>query len=161
MEAITNPEIAIFTDGSANPRYKLGAWAALIKATNSVVISGCDVEVTHQQMELKAVLEALKYLEAKSLLSRIVIYTDSQYVADLPIRKNKLYACNFITSKGTAIANAQLLIKIYKYLEKQDVHFIKIPAHQKKNTGYNENRMVDKLTRKLVREKVKKNEKSL
>lgn len=161
METLTIPEIVIFTDGSANPQHKIGAWAALIKETSAITLSGCVTNVNHQQMELKAVLEALKYLDTKSYQCRTIIYTDSQYVADLPKRKIKLFAQNFITSKGKAVANAELLITIYQYLERHDLQFIKIPAHQKKDTGYNENRLVDKLTRKLVREKVKKIESNL
>jgi ribonuclease HI len=70
----------IYTDGACSGNPGPGGWGAVIidPNKNERHISGTVVErTTNQQMELKAAIEALKYIKPKS---EVVVYTDSTYV---------------------------------------------------------------------------------
>jgi len=108
-------------------------------------------------MELSAVINALDYIIKKPIqFNKIIIYTDSQYVAGIMKRKDKLTKNNFITKKGNNIQNEDLVKKIIAYIESYNIEFIKVKAHLKKSNEENHNRYVDKLSRKLVRNHIKK-----
>lgn len=69
----------IYTDGSCikNPNGP-GGWCAIIlddDTFDELIISGSDSSTTNNRMELKAIIESLKYIEPKS---ECKIYSDSQ-----------------------------------------------------------------------------------
>jgi ribonuclease HI len=70
--------VVIYTDGGCDPNPGPGAWAALImKDGEKKEISGADGQTTNNRMELTAAINALNSLSAPS---RVMIYTDSQYL---------------------------------------------------------------------------------
>jgi len=74
--------LEIYTDGSASPNPGKGAWAYCIvdgKKPNKIE-SGYVEHATNNQMELQAVIEALKYTYQNHRGKMLYIYTDSQYV---------------------------------------------------------------------------------
>ncbi len=152
MEANT---IVIYTDGSCNPKHRVGAWAVLLFIDkNKFVLTGVEESTTHQRMELQAVIKSFEYLAKVKLLARVVeLYTDSQYVTGLSGRKMKLKASGFMTKKSVPIRNDDLVRILIEYSEMMNVHFIKVKAHQK-NDDHNKNREVDLLARKIVREHI-------
>lgn len=154
-------DIIIFTDGSCHPACQVGGWAAIIlTGEDKIILKGTAVGTTHQRMELTAVMKAMEHLESEGMLARqISVYTDSQYVVNLRHRKEKLKASNFLTKKGWAIQNADLLRVLMKYIEYLNIEFIKVKAHQKSTSGPDFNREVDKLSRKMVRQYVKRMDK--
>ena len=53
--------IIIYTDGSCNPEYKIGAWAVVLFVEDEkIVLSGTAEQTTHQRMELTAVIRAFE-----------------------------------------------------------------------------------------------------
>lgn len=102
-------------------------------------------------MELIAVIETLKNVIKNYKFDKIVFFTDSQYVSNLLNRKEKLLKTNFITKSGKKLNNYELIEEFYQITENQNIEIAKIKAHQKKNTGFDLNIFVDKLSRKLVR----------
>ena len=73
------PAITIYTDGSCNPNPGPGGWAAILlrPGTKPQELCGAEAQTSNNQMELRAVIEALKALpDAHS----ITLYTDSQYL---------------------------------------------------------------------------------
>lgn len=59
-------EIKIYTDGSCLGNPGPGGWAAIItEAGKDTEISGNEKDTTNNRMEMKAVIEALKYLHKK------------------------------------------------------------------------------------------------
>lgn len=76
-----NPNIVeIYTDGACSGNPGKGGWGAvLLYKEHKKEISGAQSETTNNQMELKAVIEALKTLKRRS---QIIVYTDSIYVKD-------------------------------------------------------------------------------
>ena len=74
-----NTWIVIHTDGACKGNPGIGAWAATIRYTESHIeeIAGVVEYTTNNQMELLAVINALKTLPPNSCAQ---IFTDSQYV---------------------------------------------------------------------------------
>ena len=72
--------IIIYTDGACSGNPGKGGWGAvLLYGDHQKTISGFDPQTTNNQMELMAVIEALKIIK-KSI--PIIIHTDSKYVQD-------------------------------------------------------------------------------
>ncbi|MEN8121476.1 MAG: ribonuclease H [Bacteroidota bacterium] len=151
--------IEAYTDGSCNTKLKVGAWAAIIFVDDKeIVLTNTAINTTNQRMELAAVLNVLDYLKNnKHDNSRIVIYTDSQYVAGVEGRIEKFKLQDYKTKKGEPIRNDDLVRELVYFIENMNIDFIKVKAHQKETETKNYNRVVDKLCRKLVREYVSKN----
>ncbi|MCP4136085.1 MAG: hypothetical protein GY754_34260 [bacterium] len=156
MDHLKN-KIDIFTDGSCNPVFKIGGWAAiLLFDEEEILLQGNELESTHNRMELLSVIKALEYIEKHNLVNySISIHSDSQYVVKLIDRKNKLVSANFLTKKGSTIPNKDLVEKIFYFIDSLDLGFVKVKAHEKKSDLKNFNRDVDKISRKIVREYVR------
>ncbi|MDP3556811.1 MAG: ribonuclease H [Bacteroidota bacterium] len=149
-----NTLIEIYTDGSCNPQLLIGAWAALVFVNGKkTILNGTENDTTHNRMELLAVINAIKHVEA-TLKSKetLHVYSDSQYVVNLNSRRTKLEAKNFITNKGTPIQNLDLVQALLKLIDTNSIEFVKVKAHQKPDGTQNFNREVDIIVRKLVRE---------
>ena len=150
--------INIYTDGSCNHIHKIGAWAAILLIDdNEILISGHEENTTHNRMELSAVIKAIEHIFREySDHEQITIYTDSQYVVNLQIRKEKLVANQFRTKRDVPIQNDDLVEKLIGYMEKYPVSFVKVKAHLKKGVEKNYNRMADQACRKIMRERINK-----
>jgi ribonuclease HI len=145
--------IEIYTDGSSNPQYKVGAWASIIFIDQEkIILQGTEINTTHNRMELIAVINAIEYVKSNyTKIKLLKIFTDSQYVERIPLRTEKLISQNFKTKSGKSIQNPDLIQKLIFQLESSNIKFIKVKAHQKSSAKPNYNREVDKLSRKLVR----------
>ena len=57
-------------------------------------------------MELMAAVRAIEYIKIHfGNTSSVNLYTDSQYVTGLPVRKDKLVKANFTSGKGYPLQN--------------------------------------------------------
>ena len=151
--------VKVYTDGSCNPQEKIGSWVGIIiNNNNKIILKGVEINSNHNQMELLAVINAVKYINMNIECSEIVIITDSQYVKGIVERKNHLKETNFITKKGNNLHNSDLLTELIYFIENQNLKFTKIKAHQKINPeSENINIEADRLSRKLVRNYLKEN----
>lgn len=121
-------------------------------------ISNVVRETTNQAMELTAVLACLQYLEKiHKNPKEIFIYCDSQYVCRLPVRRKRLEQKKFCNRRGEKLPNWQLVKVFFDYLDKYQIEFRKIAAHQPSGTSIESDRLryVDKMARSLVRKTVK------
>jgi ribonuclease HI len=152
-----NIVIDIYTDGSYNPKFRIGAWVSLIFIQDKkILINGSESITTHNRMELLSAIKAIDYLIEKSILfHKIRIYSDSQYLVNLADRRIKLNNNSFHTQKGKIIQNYDLVKKILDFENSINIEFIKVPAHKKNCSGNNYNVVVDKLSRKIVRQCIK------
>ena len=150
--------IEIYTDGSCNPKFKIGGWAAIIFISNNkLVLKGLENETTHNRMEMLAVINSLKHVLNEIPNPKLInIYTDSQYVAEIPRRAKKLVSKKFTSNSGNLIQNSDLVKKLIQLLESFNIEFIKVKAHQKTSDLINYNREVDMLCRKIVRQQINK-----
>jgi len=150
--------VQVYTDGSCNTKLKIGAWAALILIDEEqIVLQNIELETTNNRMELQAVISAINYINEKFDVDKIDIFTDSQYVTNILIRKDKLSTSDFITKKGNILNNSDLLKQLILQIETNNIQFIKVKAHQKIGNGTDYNIFVDKLSRKLARDYIEKN----
>jgi ribonuclease HI len=148
--------IIVYTDGSYNPAYNVGAWASIIFIDDEKIIRKGIVEnTTHQRMELQAIIDSLEFVQhQKRSNSSIIFYTDSQYAVHLQHRKEKIVERNYLTKSNNIIRNDDLLRRLLQLLDSADVIFVKVVAHQQKSSAENYNREVDKLVRAIVRQRV-------
>ena len=146
--------INIYTDGSYDPAKAKGAYASLILfGVEKIILKDIIYNSTHNRMELLAVITALEYVSDnyKNVFT-LNVYTDSQYVAGIPRRSQKLSENNFITAKGNTLPNHDLVQKLIGLCETLPVNFVKVKAHLKKTSEINYNIEVDKLVRSMVRD---------
>ena len=150
--------IEAYTDGSCHTKHLIGAWAAIIFIHDKeIILKNTEENTTNNRMELSAVLNVLEYIKTRQIEnSKILIYTDSQYVVGIERRIEKFKLQEYKTKKGEAVRNEDLVKKLVYIIETMPVDFIKVKAHQKKTNTINYNRLVDKLARKLVRDYVSK-----
>ena len=148
--------IEIYTDGSCNKEYQVGAWAALIfYQGKKILLEGIHKNTTHNRMELMAVIRAINYTnKQKFVFDKFRVYTDSQYVAGIPLRAYKLTARDFTTKQGKDIRNKDLVKTFLRLIQDMNIEFIKVKAHQKTTATINYNREVDQQVRKRVRQQV-------
>ena len=77
---MSHPTIVVFADGAAKGNPGPGGWGALIVTPDGHVteLGGGAAHTTNNQMELTAVIEALKRLRGSG--APVAVYTDSTYV---------------------------------------------------------------------------------
>lgn len=148
--------INIFTDGSCHTQHCAGAWVSIVFINDQkIILSGTELQTTHNRMELLAVINALEYIENKCTNPIITLVTDSQYVTGLQAREAKFITQNYTTKKGTTISNADLVKTLLKLVHNLQPTIIKIKAHQSKTDVVNYNIEADILSRNMVRQMVK------
>ena len=149
--------INIYTDGSCHTQQCAGAWVSIIFINEKkIILSGTELQTTHNRMELLAVIEALKYVQNNCTNPTLItVVTDSQYVTGLQAREAKFIEQLYTTNKGNAISNVDLVKTLLELISILPVTFIKIKAHQKKTDVANYNIEADILSRNMVRNMVK------
>lgn len=141
--------IEIYTDGSClgnqNKGLQPGGWAALLilKENNTIkhqkLIKGCSKETTNNQMEITALIKALKELKNSAKKYKIIIYTDSQYViGGLTKWRESWEYRNF-----RGVKNADLWKELFEIYDKFNIEIKHVKAH----SGHKENEIVDKEAR--------------
>jgi len=118
-------EITIYTDGTAGSNPGRGGYGVvLIYGKHRLEKSGGFRLTTNNRMELMAVivgLEALKIPESK-----VVIYTDSKYVADA-VEKGWLFKWEAKAFKNKK--NPDLWLRFLKVYRRHNVRFVWIKGH--------------------------------
>ena len=77
-EETTSAAVVIYTDGGCRGNPGPGAWAALLRyGEHERELTGAEPVTTNNRMELMGAIVALETL---TRASRVVLYTDSQYV---------------------------------------------------------------------------------
>jgi len=73
-------KVIIYTDGACRGNPGIGGWGAVLMSGNKrKEIFGGALQTTNNQMELQAVIEALKLLKFRC---QVQLYSDSSYVVD-------------------------------------------------------------------------------
>jgi len=112
--------LSIYTDGGCRGNPGLGSWAFAVYFGNTYrgQKSSAEAYTTNNKMEIKALLEALKWVEKQkfTLDSIVYIYSDSTYVQQG--YKNWLgnwVKRNWRTASGTQVKNKDLWKEVSKY----------------------------------------------
>lgn len=121
--------ITIFTDGAAKGNPGSGGYGAVVLVGEEIVEIGAGKEcTTNNEMELKAVVEALKFVALKNLPTEI--YSDSKYV----IQGATAWIFNWLkndwkTKSNTDVANKKLWMELVPLLKQVKITWHKVPGH--------------------------------
>lgn len=137
--------VQIFTDGACRGNPGPGGWAYILKHPSSgseKECSGGEALTTNNQMELSAVIEALKALKTRT---RAEVITDSVYVA----KGSKEWLPNWKRNnwrrregkKWKPVKNEELWRELDELLTKHEVSFTVVKGH----SGHPENERCDEL----------------
>lgn len=163
----------LFIDGSVNTKTKvgMGAWLLVTKdqldtdeldQLNNQIRFARFEQTSSTKLELENCMFALKSLEEifcrqQAELS-LVIYTDSQCIAGLPRRRQKLEATAFESqASGKQLANAALYQEFYLQLDKLNIEVIKVKGHKRESEKDRVDRifsLVDKAARRGLKQKM-------
>ncbi len=122
-------KILIFTDGAAKGNPGRGGYGVVISHADKVLEKGGFKEyTTNNEMELKAVVEALKEVATKKV--PVEIYTDSKYVVEGAKGWVFGWAKNgWKTSTKTDVLNKELWQELLPLLGKVEIIWHKVPGH--------------------------------
>ncbi len=134
-----NLEVIIYTDGSCLGNPGKGGWAAIVRyPDHEAVLQGSEPQTTNNRMELTAALESLKSLPLKC---KVNLYTDSQYMKLGITEWMPGWKARNWRRKGGALANVDLWQALDREVQKRDVRWLWVKAHN----GHTSNERVDRL----------------
>ena len=130
------PDLHLFIDGSVDPRSRIGFGAWLLLNSLPPTSAGLQdrvrtrrfSETSSTRLELQTLLWALQELPPTPL--SVYIHTDSQNIATLLIRKERLLRQDFCAKSGSPLNNAQLYRELYQLMDERDCTFVKQIGHQ-------------------------------
>ncbi len=119
----------IFTDGAAKGNPGPGGYGVVIAHAGTITEKGGSKDrTTNNEMELKAVVEALKEIVPKKV--PVHIYTDSKYVVEGATGWVFGWANNgWVTKAKTDVLNKELWQELLPLLRQLEIDWHKIPGH--------------------------------
>lgn len=148
---MSKPRVTIYTDGSLRPKMKRGGWAAMIVCGPYwQVIADEQDNTTVPRMELTSVIMAMYKLTEPC---NVTIVSDSMYVINI-INKwiHSWVYNNFMTQKGTPVANQDLLCHLSDLMLYHDVTGVWVKSHtNSKDLNSLGNAVVDEFAQILTR----------
>lgn len=135
-------KVIIYSDGGADPNPGIGGWGVVLKyGEHERELSGNDSYATNNQMELTAVIEALKVLKRPC---EIDFYLDSQYVRRGISQWISGWATNgWKKRNGDPIQNVELWQQLWPLSKQHQVQWHWVKGH----AGNKYNERVDELAR--------------
>jgi ribonuclease HI len=138
-------KIIIYTDGACSGNPGVGGWGAILMYNkHEKKISGGNKNTTNNQMEIRAVIEALKIIKKPS---EIIINTDSKYVMDgitkwiFGWKKN-----GWRTADRKAVKNSELWQELDIEVSKHSIEWRWVKGH----SGDKYNDIADELARDAI-----------
>lgn len=141
--------ITIYTDGACSKNPGEGGIGVYLKWKDTVkTISGYLKHTTNNQMELIAVIEALKAIKKEN--QNIIVYTDSKYVKDgLTLWLKNWKKNNWKNSQKEPVKNKNLWQLLDHYTSLHQVKFEWVKGHSTNEI----NNLVDKIARESIQNK--------
>ncbi len=123
--------VFISTDGGARASTNIGAWAFVVDSEVKVSNSDVKVGATNQQMELKAIIEALKYAKKYFSDDEIGILSDSAYCVNGMNDRwfDKWILNKWTNSKGEPVKNKELWQELIELDKELNVKYVKVLGH--------------------------------
>ena len=122
-------KVTIYTDGACSGNPGPGGWGAILMYQgNKKEISGGKKNTTNNEMELTAVIEALKMLKFPC---QVDLYSDSAYVVNAFLQNwiGNWIKNNWKTSSKEPVKNQELWKELYELTKSHQVKFIKVKGH--------------------------------
>lgn len=138
-------KVEIFTDGACSGNPGPGGWGAVLRYKNvEKELSGYCPHTTNNQMELTAVIEALRGIKEDC---QVCIYTDSMYLKDGITKWIQKWKKNgWRTSGREPVKNRELWTALDEVIQRHHVQWQWIRGH----AGHPENERADKLARDAI-----------
>ncbi|HNX63952.1 MAG TPA: ribonuclease HI [Oscillospiraceae bacterium] len=133
--------VYIYTDGACSGNPGPGGYGAILKYDGHIKeLSGGEADTTNNRMELLGVIKALEVLKFPC---KVIITTDSKYVADSVTKgwARKWKQNNWIKSDKKKALNIDLWERLLALLDVHDVTFNWVKGH----AGHPENERCDRL----------------
>jgi len=129
--------VKLFTDGSVDPKSKIGygAYLALFENGTSLDLLRSRVKLqrfeqtSSTKLELQTLLWALGDLDTRG--RRVVVYTDSQNIMGLPGRRERLEQSLYQSKKNKPIHNHELYQAFYRRMDQLEIQFVKVRGHKR------------------------------
>ena len=137
--------VDIYTDGACSGNPGPGGWGAILRyGKTEKELSGGNLQTTNNQMEMTAVIEALKVLKEPC---DITLTTDSQYVVKgMTEWLDGWIAKGWKNSTKKPVANQDLWQILADLSKKHHIHFKWVKGH----AGHLENERCDALARAFI-----------
>jgi len=121
-------KVTIYTDGACSGNPGPGGWGAvLMYGRKKKELSGGEISTTNNRMELISVISALEALKEPC---KVMLYTDSQYVANaINLGWLETWRKKGWKRKGGEVKNPDLWIRLVPLLETHDVTFEWVKGH--------------------------------
>ena len=150
----------LFTDGSVDTQSKIGYGAYLSVSEHGLSLDSLRecVKVrrfehtSSTKLELQTLLWALK--DIQTLESKVTVYTDSQNIMGLPVRRERFEQNSYRSKKGRLLNNYELYQEFYRMTDQLNCKFIKVRGHQVSNQKDDIDRLftlVDRASRNALR----------
>jgi ribonuclease HI len=128
-------DLIILTDGSvhAQSRIGYGAYLALPEPGLSLQALMAHVRVkrftqtSSTKLELQSLLWALSDIQVSE--RKVIIYTDSQNIINLPGRREQLERKAYRSSKNRLLSNHELYQEFYRLTDQLDYELVKVHGH--------------------------------
>ena len=121
----------IATDGAYRSSTDIGAWAFVVEGDITVIDFGTEEGTTNQKMELKAIIEALKYAKNNFPDEEVGILSDSAYCVNGMNQKwyDKWILNKWTNSKGKPVKNKELWQELIDLNKELNEKYIKDLLH--------------------------------
>jgi ribonuclease HI len=150
----------LFIDGSVNTRSHIGygAYLAVSEPGHSLNWLKTLVKLrrfehtSSTKLELQTLLWALSDIQA--MMSRIIVYTDSQNIMGLKGRRDWFEQNDYRSKKNKPLNNYELYQEFFRMTDQLDCEFVKVPGHRvshQKNDIDSLFALVDRASRKATR----------
>ena len=128
-------DLIILTDGSvhAQSRIGYGAYLALpepglsLQALMAHVRLKRFTQTSSTKLELQSLLWALSDIQVSG--RKVIIYTDSQNIINLPGRREQLERKAYRSSKNRLLSNHELYQEFYRLTDQLDYELVKVHGH--------------------------------
>lgn len=134
-------KVEMFTDGACSGNPGPGGWGTILRSGDyEKEFSGGEAETTNNKMELTAVIEGFRALKRPC---KVVLYTDSQYVANALEKgwAEGWKANGWRKADKKPASNIELWDELLKLIEPHELQIIWLKGH----AGHPENERCDKL----------------
>ncbi len=157
-------ELILLTDGSVDPQLKIGYGAYLAVTEPDLSLDELRAQVklkrfaqtSSTKLELQTLLWALREIQVSE--RKLIVYTDSQTIFDLPKRHARLDEHHFRSKKNRYLNNIQLYQEFYRLTDQLNFELIKLTGHKpaKQKTAIDRLfSLVDKASRQALREAIR------
>ena len=129
-------ELMLLTDGSVNTQSKVGYGAYLAVSERGLSLDSLREcmkvrrfeHTSSTKLELQTLLWALK--DIQTLESKVTVYTDSQNIMGLPVRRERFEQNSYRSKKGRLLNNYELYQEFYRMTDQLKCRFVKVRGHQ-------------------------------